>query len=99
MTLAEYAFEQMYDCMRKAEQKSAEYTRDYGIIAQDDLDSLAAKNGWYINQANMYANIFMAAELGEESPNKEKYQAAIKRVEAAWHPKQNTGARIPTQRK
>lgn len=91
--LAEYAFGKMYECMRNAEYESKLYARDAGNIDMETLNTHAGNNQWYIRQAQMYAMIYLAAEMADESPNPQKYRRVIRAVEASWASNQ-----IPTPR-
>ena len=102
--LGEWAFAQMYRAMRLAEKAAGDYAYNNKLIAesklgardtptQADLDLMASDNKWYMQQAQTYAAIFVAAELGDESPHRDKYQRAIQAVSASLG-----GNLIPRQR-
>lgn len=102
--LAEWAFAQMYAAMRDAEQNSKDYNHNADIVArslpgdrtiprQADLDNLAGNTKFFMQRAEMYAAIFTACEVADDSPNRDKYMRAIRAVDALRAAKQ-----IPQQR-
>ena len=92
--LAEYAFREMYINMRAAEKYREEYDRDYGHVATDEAEKLSDRNKWCMQQAGMYAGVFLAAEVAEDSPNYKKYQEIIADVEASWRTNQIPEPRV-----
>lgn len=96
LKLAEYAFGKMYECMRQAEYESKLYARDAGAIDMETLNLHASNNQWYIRQAQMYAMIYLAAEMADDSPNPDKYQRVIRAVEATWDSNQIPKPRVAT---
>lgn len=89
--VAEWALAQMYRSMRLAEQAFESYRYNKNLIAtsspgdrliprKEDLDLIAGDNQMHVRNANMYASIFTALELADESPHRKKYQAAIEAV-------------------
>lgn len=106
--VAEWAIAQMYRAMRLAEKSAGDYAHNKGLIAnsnmgardiptQADLDTLAGDNKWYMQQAQMYAAIFVTFELADESPHRDKYQAAITAAGASLGGKQIPRQRVPAE--
>lgn len=90
--LAEWAFAQMYRAMRDAEQTSDKYnynakivenskSGDRSIPRPSDLDNLSGNVKFFMQRAEMYAAIFAACELADDSPHRQKYQRAIRAVD------------------
>lgn len=102
--LSVYAFANMYRAMRKAEQAAKDYAHNLKIVAnstpgdrsiprEQDLNTLASDNKWYMQQAEMYAKIFLSAEMADDSPRRKDFQRAVELVDAHL-----TGKLIPEQR-
>lgn len=102
--LAEWAFAQMYRAMRLAEKTAGDYVHNKEVVANSavgqreipttaDLDVIASDNKWYMQQAQMYAAVFAAAELADDSPFRARYQQVIDAVSASLG-----GDLIPRQR-
>lgn len=102
--VAEWALAQMYRAMRLAEKAAGDYSHNKSIVAnsyvgqrdiptQADLDTLAGDNKWFMQQTQMYAAVFAAMELADDSPHRAKYEAAIRAASASL-----TGNQIPKQR-
>lgn len=104
--VAEWALAQMYRAMRLAEKAAGDYAHNKAIVAnsrvgareiptQADLDTLAGDNKWYMQQAQMYAAVFAACELADDSPHRKKYQVAIEAVVASMSPDLIPRQRVP----
>lgn len=104
--LAEWAIAQMYKAMRLAEKAMADYDLNKSIIInsspgdrsiprQSDLNTIAGTHQMHVNNANMYAAVFAACELADDSPHSAKYQAAIAAVGASLADKQIPQQRVP----
>ena len=102
--LAEWAFAQMYRAMRDAEQSSDDYNYNSKLVENSksgdrliprpsDLDILSGKVKFFMQRAEMYASIFAACELADDSPHRDKYRRAIQAVD-----RQRAGKTIPQQR-
>lgn len=94
--LAQWALANMYKSMRLAEQANASFTYNSEILVNskvgdraiprpsEDLNAIANDNQMHVRNAHMYAAIFTAVELADDSPRVDKYKAAIKAVDAQW---------------
>lgn len=91
--LSVYAFAQMYAAMRQAEQFSVDYNYnndelvnsrvgDRTVPRTSDLDTLAGNTKFFMDRARTYAEIFLAAEMADDSPRRHEFQRAIKLVDA-----------------
>lgn len=101
--LSVYAFANMYRAMKQAEQAARDYVYNKGLIAESslsdrrlsmqELDTLASDNKWYMQQAEMYAKVFLSAEMADDSPRRRDFQRAVEVVD-----RHLDGKLIPEQR-
>lgn len=102
--IAEWALAQMVRSMKLSEAAFDNYNYNKSLVVNsvpgdrsipraEDLAVIAADNQMHVRNAHMYAAIFTAMELADESPHRAKYVEAIKAAAASLTDKQ-----IPRQR-
>ena len=94
--LAEYAFQEMYRNMRLAEKLDKEILRDYGHIPWEELKDLVGTNKFHMQQSEMYASVFLAAEMADDSPRRDKYRQLLSKMDASWGDNQIPQPRVAT---
>lgn len=91
--LSVYAFAHMYRAMKQAEQAAVDVVHNSDLMASSgvsdrgrptvqDIELLISDNKWYIAQSEMYAMVYLAAEMADDSPRRNQFQQAMKRVDA-----------------